>query len=141
MSRSTPGDTGSRRSPKSARGGIAISDVLLSRAADLGVDMMAAGVNHHSQLRESLLGEVSRDLLDHGTSADVALSVRATTGSRPSGASPQRRVGAAPGLRAARWPPRSRTAPAHRGATVISRVGPRRGAEHYGEAQDHGEPP
>ena len=49
------------------RGGISISDVLLSRAADLGADMIVAGAYHHSQLREALLGGVSRDLLDHMT--------------------------------------------------------------------------
>lgn len=43
-------------------GGIPISDVLLSRAADLGADMIVAGAYHHSQL-----GGVSRDLLDHMT--------------------------------------------------------------------------
>jgi nucleotide-binding universal stress UspA family protein len=49
------------------RGGIPISDVLLSRAADLGADMIVAGAYHHSHLRESLLGGVSRDLLAHMT--------------------------------------------------------------------------
>jgi len=49
------------------RGGIAISDVLLSRTADLGADMIVAGAYHHSHLREALLGGVSRDLLDHMT--------------------------------------------------------------------------
>jgi nucleotide-binding universal stress UspA family protein len=29
--------------------------------------MTVAGLTHHSQLREALLGEVSRDLLDHVT--------------------------------------------------------------------------
>jgi nucleotide-binding universal stress UspA family protein len=48
-------------------GGIPISDVLLSPAADLGADMIVAGAYHHSQLRESLLGGVSRDLIDHMT--------------------------------------------------------------------------
>jgi nucleotide-binding universal stress UspA family protein len=52
---------------ESARGGISISDVLLSRAADLGADMIVAGAYHHSQLRESLLGGVSRSLLDQLT--------------------------------------------------------------------------
>jgi nucleotide-binding universal stress UspA family protein len=52
---------------ESRRGGIAISEVLLSRAADLGADMIVAGAYHHSQLRETLLGGVSRDLLDHMT--------------------------------------------------------------------------
>jgi nucleotide-binding universal stress UspA family protein len=39
----------------------------LSRAADLGADMIVAGAYHHSQLRESLLGGVSHSLLDHMT--------------------------------------------------------------------------
>jgi nucleotide-binding universal stress UspA family protein len=52
---------------ESPRGDIRISDVLLSRAADLGADMIVAGAYHHSQLREALLGGVSRDLLDHMT--------------------------------------------------------------------------
>jgi nucleotide-binding universal stress UspA family protein len=41
--------------------------VLLSRVADLGADMIVAGAYHHSHLRETLLGGVSRDLLDHMT--------------------------------------------------------------------------
>ena len=49
------------------RGGISISDVLLSRAADLSADMIVAGAYHHSPPRENLLGGVSRDLLDHVT--------------------------------------------------------------------------
>jgi nucleotide-binding universal stress UspA family protein len=52
---------------ESSSGGIPTSDVLLSRAADLGADMIVAGAYHHSQLRESLLGGVSRDLLAHMT--------------------------------------------------------------------------
>jgi nucleotide-binding universal stress UspA family protein len=52
---------------ESARAGIAISEVLLSRAVDLGADMIVAGAYHHAQLRERLLGGVSRDLLDHLT--------------------------------------------------------------------------
>jgi nucleotide-binding universal stress UspA family protein len=44
-----------------------ISDILLSRASDLGADMIVAGAYHHPPLRESLLGGVSRDLLDHMT--------------------------------------------------------------------------
>ena len=44
-----------------------ISDLLLSRAADLGADMIVAGAYHHSQLREALIGGVSRDLLRHMT--------------------------------------------------------------------------
>ncbi|HWD60557.1 MAG TPA: universal stress protein [Stellaceae bacterium] len=49
------------------RGDMTISDLLLSRAADLGADMIVAGAYHHSQLREALIGGVSRDLLRHMT--------------------------------------------------------------------------
>jgi nucleotide-binding universal stress UspA family protein len=49
------------------QGGIAISDVLLSRAADLAADLIVAGAYHHSQLREALVGGVSRELLEHMT--------------------------------------------------------------------------
>jgi nucleotide-binding universal stress UspA family protein len=49
------------------RGGLAVSDILLSRAADLAADMIVSGGYHHSQLREALLGGVSRELLDHMT--------------------------------------------------------------------------
>jgi nucleotide-binding universal stress UspA family protein len=52
---------------ESLQGELAISDVLLSRAADLGADLIVAGIYHHSQLRESLIGGVSRDLLEHMT--------------------------------------------------------------------------
>jgi nucleotide-binding universal stress UspA family protein len=55
------------RAEESIRGDLAISDVLLSRAADLGADMIVAGAYHHSQLREALLGGVSRELLQHMT--------------------------------------------------------------------------
>jgi nucleotide-binding universal stress UspA family protein len=51
----------------SPRGGTPISDVLLSRTSDLGADMIVAGAYYHLQLRETLLGGVSRDLLDHMT--------------------------------------------------------------------------
>ncbi len=46
---------------------ISVCDALLSRAAQLGADMIVAGAYHHSRLRESLLGGVSRDLLDRMT--------------------------------------------------------------------------
>jgi nucleotide-binding universal stress UspA family protein len=52
---------------ESPAGDIAIGDLLLSRAADLSADMIVAGAYHHSPLRESLLGGVSRGLLDHMT--------------------------------------------------------------------------
>jgi nucleotide-binding universal stress UspA family protein len=49
------------------RGGLAVSDVLLSRAADLAADMIVSGGYHHSPLREALLGGVSRELLQRMT--------------------------------------------------------------------------
>lgn len=52
---------------ETVRGGFAISDILLSRAADLAADLIVAGGYHHSQLREALLGGVSRELLHHMT--------------------------------------------------------------------------
>ena len=55
------------RAEQAMRGDLAVSDVLLSRAADLGADMIVAGAYHHSQLREALLGGVSRELLQHMT--------------------------------------------------------------------------
>jgi len=55
------------RAEESLQGDLRISDVLLSRAADLAVDLLVAGAYHHSQLREALVGGVSRDLLDHMT--------------------------------------------------------------------------
>jgi nucleotide-binding universal stress UspA family protein len=47
--------------------GLAISDILLSRAADLAADLIVTGGYHHSQLREALIGGVSRELLEHMT--------------------------------------------------------------------------
>jgi nucleotide-binding universal stress UspA family protein len=49
------------------RGGLAVSDILLSRAADLAADLIVTGGYHHSQLREALIGGVSRELLEHMT--------------------------------------------------------------------------
>jgi nucleotide-binding universal stress UspA family protein len=46
---------------------IPIADVLLSRAADLDIDLIVAGAFHHSQIREAVFGGVSRELLDHTT--------------------------------------------------------------------------
>ena len=46
---------------------ISVRDALLSRAADLGADTIVAGAYHHSRLRETLLGGVSRDLLEQMT--------------------------------------------------------------------------
>jgi nucleotide-binding universal stress UspA family protein len=54
-------------SEETLRGSLAISDLLLSRAADLAVDLIVTGGYHHSQLREALIGGVSRELLEHMT--------------------------------------------------------------------------
>lgn len=55
------------KAEETLQGSIAVSDVLLSRAADFGADLIVAGAYHHSQLREALLGGVSRGLLEHMT--------------------------------------------------------------------------
>jgi nucleotide-binding universal stress UspA family protein len=55
------------RLEETPRGDMSVSDLLLSRAADLAADLIVAGAYHHSQFREALLGGVSRDLLDHMT--------------------------------------------------------------------------
>jgi nucleotide-binding universal stress UspA family protein len=52
---------------ETVRGGLAVSDILLSRAADLAADLIVTGGYHHSQLREALIGGVSRELLQHMT--------------------------------------------------------------------------
>ena len=49
------------------RGDMAISDILLSRAADLAADLIVSGCYHHSQLREALFGGLSRELLKRMT--------------------------------------------------------------------------
>jgi nucleotide-binding universal stress UspA family protein len=56
-----------RPSVETVRTDIAISDVLLSGAADLSADLIVAGAYHHSPLRESLIGGVSRELFQHMT--------------------------------------------------------------------------
>jgi nucleotide-binding universal stress UspA family protein len=43
-----------------ASGGVAVDDVLLSRAGDLGADLLVMGAYGHSRLREYVLGGVSR---------------------------------------------------------------------------------
>jgi nucleotide-binding universal stress UspA family protein len=43
-----------------ASGGLPVDDVLLSRAADLGADLLVMGAYGHSRLREYVLGGVSR---------------------------------------------------------------------------------
>jgi nucleotide-binding universal stress UspA family protein len=52
---------------ETVRTNIAISDVLLSSAADLSADLIVAGAYHHSPLREILTGGVSRELFQHMT--------------------------------------------------------------------------
>lgn len=44
-------------------GGIEIADVLLSRAADLGADLLVMGAYGHSRVRELVLGGVTRTIL------------------------------------------------------------------------------
>jgi len=58
-----------------------ISDVLLSRAADLDADLIVAGAYHHSQFREALLGGGQpRTARTHDRAgADVALKERNTS--------------------------------------------------------------
>lgn len=46
---------------------VAVSDLLLSRAMDLSVDLIVAGAYHRSPLRETLTGGVSRELFQHMT--------------------------------------------------------------------------
>jgi nucleotide-binding universal stress UspA family protein len=46
---------------------IGVGDVLLSRAADLGVDLIVMGAYGHSRVREMVLGGATRHLLQHMT--------------------------------------------------------------------------
>jgi nucleotide-binding universal stress UspA family protein len=46
---------------------IDVSDVILSRAADLGIDLLVIGGYGHSRLREYTFGGVTRHILDHMT--------------------------------------------------------------------------
>jgi nucleotide-binding universal stress UspA family protein len=55
------------RAEEDVQSGLAVSDLLLSRASDLGADLIVAGAYHHSRFREALLGGVSKELLDHMT--------------------------------------------------------------------------
>jgi nucleotide-binding universal stress UspA family protein len=50
------------RAEQLPRGDIGICDILLSRSADHGADLLIAGAFPHSKLRESLFGSVSRQL-------------------------------------------------------------------------------
>ena len=55
------------QSEATLRGALSVSEVLLSRAADMSADLIVSGAYHHSQLREALIGGVSRELLEHMT--------------------------------------------------------------------------
>jgi nucleotide-binding universal stress UspA family protein len=55
------------RREEDALAGLPVCDLLLSRASDLDADLIVAGAYHHSRFRETLLGGVSRELLDHMT--------------------------------------------------------------------------
>jgi nucleotide-binding universal stress UspA family protein len=55
------------RADRQLQVGTSISDVLLSRSVDFSADLIVAGAYHHSQLRETLLGGVSRELFHHMT--------------------------------------------------------------------------
>jgi nucleotide-binding universal stress UspA family protein len=46
---------------------LAVGDVLLSRAADLGADLIVMGAYGHSRVREMVLGGVTRHILQHMT--------------------------------------------------------------------------
>jgi nucleotide-binding universal stress UspA family protein len=46
---------------------LAVSEVLLNHAADMGADLLVAGGYGHSRLREAVFGGVTRDLLRHMT--------------------------------------------------------------------------
>ena len=49
------------------KGDISISEVRLSHAVDFAADLIVSGAYHYSQLREALIGGVSRELLEHAT--------------------------------------------------------------------------
>jgi len=55
------------RAQEDVRDGVMVSDMLLSRASDLGADLIVVGAYYHSRFREAVLGGVSRELLDHMT--------------------------------------------------------------------------
>lgn len=55
------------RADEALQVGSSVSDVLLSRSVDLAADLIVAGAYNHSQLRETLLGGVSRELFHHMT--------------------------------------------------------------------------
>ena len=62
------GRRGIRASAETAPAGdISIEDLLLSRAADLGADLLVMGAYGHSRLREYVLGGPSRGIFQHMT--------------------------------------------------------------------------
>ena len=67
------------QSEATLKGDLGISDILLSRASDLGADLIVAGAYHHSPYREALFGGVTRrSARPHdGAGIDVALRARA----------------------------------------------------------------
>jgi len=48
-------------------GDITAGDILLSRVSDMGIDLLVLGAYGHSRLRESMLGGVTREILQHMT--------------------------------------------------------------------------
>jgi nucleotide-binding universal stress UspA family protein len=57
----------SARAEQRLQHNVGVSDILLSRAMDLVADLIVAGANCHSLLRETLVGSVSRDLFQRMT--------------------------------------------------------------------------
>jgi nucleotide-binding universal stress UspA family protein len=55
------------RADRLLRNGDAIPGMLLSAAMDISADLIVAGAQHHSPLREALTRGVSRELLQHMT--------------------------------------------------------------------------
>ncbi|HVC55800.1 MAG TPA: universal stress protein [Stellaceae bacterium] len=54
-------------SQRETAGDIGVDDLLLSRAADLGADLLVMGAYGHSRLREFVLGGASRGIFQHMT--------------------------------------------------------------------------
>jgi nucleotide-binding universal stress UspA family protein len=52
---------------RTVSGEVSVADVILSRAADLGSDLIVMGAYGHSRLRELVLGGVTREILEHMT--------------------------------------------------------------------------
>jgi nucleotide-binding universal stress UspA family protein len=55
------------KSESETTGDISVEDLLLSRAADLGADLLVMGAYGHSRMREMVLGGVSRGIFRHMT--------------------------------------------------------------------------